>query len=874
MRLIQKLVFLLRAVFRRGELERQMETELAEHIESETADLMARGLSRAEAHKRAIATMGRVDAIKEECRDSRGVSGWEHWKQDISFGVRLLSRNRTFSCLALAMIALGIGSTTAVFSLIDGILIRPLPYPDPDRLFHVRYVDMRGPFAVLRANSQRADYAGHLGVRAFNATRREFPERLKGSEVSANFFRVLQSSPVLGRAFGEGDDRPGGQPVAILAHEFWMQRYAGRADVIGEQISLDEKSYEIIGVMPAGFRYPAPEANFWIPMRLDPRMLGEYWGSSGIYAFARLRTGATPASAESELRTWIPRIRAMFPWRMPDAWGRDTALVPLHDQLVAGAKTKNLLLLGVVTLVLLIAVINVANLLIGQAAARERELALRASLGATPDRLTKQLLTEATVLAMAGGMLGAILAVGQLTLLKHLLPADTPRLAEVVLNQRILAFSAAISIGSGFLFGLLPAWRVRTRQILTSSDGRSTLSPRSARTDALLVATEAAFATVLLVGAGLLLRTLWTMQEVNPGFRVESVVTAEVSLNRTTAASRERITSFSEQLRRKLGAYPGVTGVAAMNVLPLTPEMSVFTAAIEDHPRPPQEPQFVLWSTYVTPEHLETLGIRLLQGRGFTVTDRQGSEPVALISAATARRFWPKENPVGRHLRPVGLQEWRTVVGVVGDVRNYSISGPPAWVDGEVYLPLAQLFSLPRALSLVARVSGNSSTFEKQLPQMVNQLCGTCPVSKIARMESVVAAAVQAPRSTASLIGGFALLALMLAAAGIYGVVSHGVLRRTRELGLRLALGASRRRVAWLVIGSSLRYTFVGSMVGLAASWVLARWIKTLLYGVGEHDLASFSIAPVLLLTVAMIAVARPVLRALRIDPAESLREG
>lgn len=875
MRWIRKISLKWRAAILRHQVEREMEVELAEHVELETDDLIARGVPPDEARRRAMATMGRLDDIREECRDSRGTAGWDQFRQDVSFGVRLLVRNRTFSCMALATMALGIGSTTAVFSLIDGVLIRPLPFTEPDRLFHVHGTGMLGPFDTLRANSRLADYAGHLGVRAFTTTGREFPERLRGCEVSANFFPVLGVKPMLGRTFAEGDDRPGGLRVAVLSHAFWRQRYAARSDVMGEQLTLDEAGYEIVGVMPAGFRHPTAAVQFWVPMRLDPGAVGDYWGSGGVTVFARLRPGVTPEAADSELRAWIPRIRAMFPWRMPDAWGTDAGLTGLQDHVVAGARLRSLLLLGVVGLVLLIAIVNVANLMIGQAAARQREFALRASLGATPGRLARQLLTEAVILAVTGGLLGAALAFGQLTLLKQFLPPDTPRLAEVAIDERILAFSATISLGSGLLFGLLPAWRARRQRSLTAAeDGRSTLSAMGLRTDAALVMAETAFATVLLVGAGLLLRSVWTLLQVDPGFRTGSVVTAELSPNRAVIGSLEKTIDLYEQVRLKLVAYPGVTHVAATNVLPLTPELSAFTAAIEDHPRPQQEPQFSLWSTLATPEYLDALDIPLLQGRRFTTADRKGTERAVLISRAMARRFWPDRNPIGKRLRPIYASEWCTIVGVVGDIRNFGMTGPPDWVEGEVYFPMPQAYFTPRTLSLIARLDGDSGSFEKRLPGMIKEVCANCAVSRIGKMEAVVTGAMQGPRSLAWLVGGFALLALGLAAAGIYGVVNHGVVRRTRELGVRLALGASRGRVAWLIMGSSLQAALVGSVVGLSASLALARWVKSLLYGITEYDPVSFSISPVVLVTVAILASVIPVCRAIRIDPARSLREG
>ncbi len=801
-------------------------------------------------------------------------NSFEFLRQDVAFGARLLLKNRTFSLMAITTMALGIGSTTAVFSLVDGVLIRPLPYPNSDRLFDVSDVGMRGPFDTLRASSQVADYAAHLNLRPFTLTGGEWPERLQGSEVSANFFQVLDVRPLLGRLFSTGEDRPNAR-VVILSHAFWKERYAGGADAIGKQLLLDETVFRIIGVMPADFNYPAVPAKFWIPMTLDPRAIGDYWGSGGLMVVARLRNGASREAAASELRSWMPRIRGMFPWRMPDAWGTGAAFTPLKDHLIAGTRVKGLLLLGVVALVLLIAVVNVANLLIGRAAVRESEFALRASLGATPGRLARQLLTEAMLLATAGGFCGVMLAYWQLTLLKNLLPAETPRLADLTIDARVLAFTAVISLGSGLLFGLVPAWRMRNRQSLIAGDGsRATAGPAPLRASAILVMTEAAFATILLVGASLLLHSFSTMLKTDFGFQTASIITAELSPDRGAASSLSKTVLAYEQVRVKLASYPGVTNVAAMNVLPLTPEFSAFTAAIEDHLRPPQDPQYSVWSTSVTPTHLNTLGIRLLEGRGFTAADRQGSAPVVLIDRATARRYWPQQSAIGKHLRPVWENQWRTIVGVVEDVKSFSITGPPAWVEGEVYLPLGQAIAPPASLSLVVRIAGDPGAFEQNLPKAIKEVCANCAVSKITRMDTVVASAVQAPRSMAWLVGGFAFLAVGMAAAGIYGVVSHSVSRRTREIGVRLALGASRSRIAWLVLASSLSYTVLGIAVGLFASWALTRWIKTLLYEVHQHDALSFSIAPVLLITIAFCASFFPMYRAATIDPADSLREG
>jgi predicted permease len=362
------------------------------------------------------------------------------------------------------------------------------------------------------------------------------------------------------------------------------------------------------------------------------------------------------------------------------------------------------------------------------------------------------------------------------------------------------------------------------------------------------------------------------MLQVDPGFRAESVVTAQLSPNRDSYASLEKSLALFDQVRLKLLEYPGITRVGAANVLPLSPQFSPVASAIEDHPRPPQDPAFVLATTVITPDHLDTLGIRLLEGRYFTDADRRGAPLVALVSRATAHRFWPDTSPIGRRLKPVYDKEWRTIVGVVQDVKEVSLSGPPSYVDGSIYEPLAQLGGASGQLAIVARVAADPAPFERRLPAMIKDVCPNCAVSKIAPMQSVVSSAVEAPRSTAWLVAAFALLALGMAAAGIFGVVAHNVLRRTRELGIRVALGAGRPAIAWLIIGSSLRFTLLGAAIGLAASWPLVHLVHSLLFGIPEHDPISFALAPVALLLVAALSAALPARRATRIDPARSLR--
>ncbi|MBL8237388.1 MAG: ABC transporter permease [Bryobacterales bacterium] len=851
MRWLRIILLRWRSITRQRDLDHDLDAEFASHVEQETSDLIARGVPPSEARRLAVASLGRATAAREECRDARGVALWDEIAQDLKFSFRLFLRNRLFSAITLGTMALAIGSTSAVFGLFDAVLLRPLPFADPARLYDASSLGMRGPFDMMRANAKSADYAAHNGARAFNLAGKDWPERISGSEVSTNFFQTLGIPPALGRPFTASDHR-----AVILSHDLWLQRYAANPAIIGQSIALDEFPHEVVGVMPPGFSHPSPEIRLWTPLRLDPAKAGEYWGSGGVTVFARLRSGVSPAEAAAELRGWIPRIRQSFPWRMPDAWGADAALTPLRDHLVAGARLRSYLLLGVVALVLLIAVVNVANLLFGQAAARERELALRVSLGASPARLLRQMITEAVALALAAGAAGVLLAFQQLHLLKFVLPADTPRLAEAVIDLRVLAFTALISLGSGLLFGLLPAWQSHRLSRIPSAG-------------APLIFVESAFATILLVGAGLLLNSLWNLLAVNPGFQPDSIVTAELSPSRTLTSS-----ALWNQLQPNLAAYPGVRVAAAANTLPLTGEFSAFTAALEDHPRPAKDPQISLWHTSISVQHLDALRIPLLTGRAFTSADSAAAAPVVLISRSTAEKFWPGANPVGRRLRPVWEPKWRTIVGVVDDVKSFTLTGLPAWAEGHVYTPLPQSVGTPPKLGLLLRVDGDPAGLLKHLPRLVNEVCSQCAVSKISQMETIVAASAQASRSLASLVAAFALLALLLSAAGIYGVVNHGVLRRSRELGIRRALGARGTHLAWAVLRPSLFYSIAGAAAGLAASVTLSRMIQPLLFGVPAVDPFSFTVAPLVLVLAAAVATLPPLVRALRIDPARTLREG
>jgi len=871
MRSLRRIFLLLRAVFQRRRVERELDAELAAHLEAETAELIAAGLSPEQARRQARATMGSLPTISDQCRDARGTAGWDSLRQDVRFGARVLRRSPTFAAVSVLVAAIGTGSAVAGFSLVDQVLFRPLPYPQPERLVQIDGVGgMRGPFETLRSNARLARYAAHQGLTAFTAAADPWPERIEGSVVSANFFQVLGAAPILGRTFDEGEDRRGAPRVAVLSHRFWTERFVADPGVLGQGLTLDEHDYKIVGVMPPGFDFPAREARLWIPMQLDPEDQGAYWGASGLWVFARVVDGVGLAQAEAELRTWIPQIRDMFPWRMPDRWGAGAQMVDLKEALTGDARASLLLLFGVVVLVWMAAVVNVGSLVVGHATSRTREFALRSSLGASRTRLWRQLLTESALLAGLGGILGLAVAAGELLVLKRLLPSDVPRLLEASLDVRAVAAAFLATVLTATF--LAAASTGRGRGAAAAAD-RSTPPRGARRTNGALVTLEAAFAVVLLVGAGLLLRSLWEVLQVDAGFRVESVVTADLHPDQAGATSPEAGQALFDRVREQVRGLPGVEAVAAVYPRPLSEEVAAVTVALEDHPRPAKDPQLVFWSSAATEGLFEALEVPILHGRSITEADVAESPPVAWVTRATAERFWPGESPIGRRLRPVWEKEWRTVVGVVGDLKNYKITGPPDWVDGEIFLPLPQAVSQPKSLALVFRVAGPVGGLASELRDQAEAVCPGCAVSRFETMERVTARASKAPRSLAWLVAGFAGVALLLACAGVFGVVAQSLEVRSRELGVRVALGASRMRVAWLLLLPSLRQTLVGALIGLFAAWALSGSIRSLLFGIAPTDPIGFLAAPAALCLATAIGCAAPILRAIRTDPAQTLRE-
>jgi putative ABC transport system permease protein len=766
-----------------------------------------------------------------------------------------------------------------MFSVVSAILLRPLPYPGADRLLRLTGFYPKGAVVALQEMSRTMDVAGVGTDAELNLTGHGEAVRLHGSSVSANLFSMLGRGPALGRGFEDGDDRPGRDRIVLLSHALWQARFGGDPSTVGRTITVEGVDRRVVGVMPASFHFPTAATDLWIPLRLDPGNPEDYWGFGWMPLVARLRPGASLPQARDELRTLVGRIATMFPWPSP-SFNADATALPLQKDLVRDLRQKLLVLQAAVGIVLLIACANVASLLLSRAAARRKEMALRASLGASRGRILRQLLTESVALSLLGGALGVGLAQAAVSGLGAALPADARGFAVVGIDGAVLAFVTALSALSGLLFGLVPAASASRVDLsgTMKSGGQRAATSGGARLRASFIAAEVALAVVLAVGAGLLMRTLFGLVRVDPGFRPERTLSVRVSPNPSVCAERAACIAFYEGLLHRVQALEGVADVAAASALPLESGEPLLPVEMDGHPLVPAEGIApLLWAGAVTPEYFRVMGIPLLRGRAFDGTEGERTTPVVLVSAATARHYWPDEDPIGKRIRVVWDRDWRTVVGVMGDVRQYTLSGrTPKEITGAMYMPYPQAVALdrqiPRAMTLLLRSPLAPEAAASRLREIVASASPDVPVSDVRTLDAVVASSISEPRSMMWLFAGFAACALLLAAIGTYGVVAYSATQRTYEIGVRLALGATRTDVFRMVIGQSLRLVLVGLALGTGAALLLGRALSSFLYGVGPKDPVTFAAVAALLLLTAVLAGYLPGRRAAGTNPVRALR--
>ena len=868
------------SLFRRTQLDRDVDAEISFHLQLAMDENLQRGLDPAEARHQALLRFGGPQQAKEQHREARSLPFLETLLQDLRFAFRVLRKSPGFSVVSVLTLALGIGANTAIFSLVNGILLVPLPYPQPEKLVSITGTYPKGGVVAMREQMRTMDVAAYYEGHEFNLTGQGEPLRLTGTVVSAEFFSVLDARSELGRTFVPGEDIAGQDNYVVLSHALWQQRFASDPTVIGRSIQLEGVSRQVVGVMPPEFRFPSPKTQIWVPLHNDPRNTILYWADDFMPVIGRLRPGVTLEQARTEIRIFQSRVGALFPWTMPKAWNADVGVLPLRSGMVVDVRMRLLMLLGAVTLVVLIACVNVANLTLARSATREKEIAVRTALGAGRRRILSQLLTESVLLAGFGGLFGLVLAIKGFSSLKAILPADTPRLADVHIDWRVLVFTGGLAILTGLLSGLAPALQsARTAPTETlRSGGRAGTLPLSRRLRSGLVVAEIAFAVLLVTAAGLLIRSFWTLSHVNPGFRSEHILTARISPNQTFCNDSERCLAFYRTLLEQVRTSPGVDLVALVNTLPLGGRVAKRSLEIENHTPSPGQDQFPLfWLHVVTPDYFRVMGIPVLAGRAFTDADVSG-EPVAIIPAETARRFWPNQNAVGKHIHLLDDKSWRTIVGVTTDVRAYELQQTiPSWMKGVAYVPYNSSATLedrrmPADLTIVMRTSVDSSQMGTILREAVTGANPEAAVSEIKTMGAVLFDAVASPRSTALLFILFAALALALGSIGIYGVLSFLVANRTREIGIRMALGAQRREVLWSVLKEGGQTSLLGIALGIAAAFALMRVLSSELYGVSAADPLTFGSVAVIVAFVALLACYIPASRAMRVDPMVALR--
>ena len=869
----------LRSTLHRSRLESEMDAELRFHIQAYADDLIRSGVSADEAHRRARLEFGAIARAKEECREARGVRFSESLFQDVRFGARMLRKNPGFTLVAALTLALGIGANTAIFSLVNGILLVPLPYSHPEQLVTLTGTYPRGAFVAMRSQVHSMDVATYAEGHDFNLTGQGEPVRLSGAYVSAEFFSILGARPALGRTFLHGEDLAGQDNYVILSHALWRERFHSDPSLIGGSIALEGASREVLGVMPPDFRFPSPKTQIWVPLHNDSRSIPAYWGGDYMPVIARLHHGSTLAQVRSEIQLFQSRVGALFPWIMPADWNADISVIPLQNGLVADVRLRLLMLLAAVALVLLIACANLANLTLSRAATREKEVAIRAALGAGRIRILRQLLTESVVLASVGASMGLFIAAEGLALLKRLLPSDTPRLAAVHMDWRVLAFTAVLAVVSGIAFGLAPALH-GSRAALTeslNSASRGAAAFVSQRLRGALVASEVALAVLLVIAAGLMIRSFWALSHVNPGFAPAHLLTARLTPNPSFCDDAPRCLAFYRSLLDQLQSTPGIRGAAIINTLPLDGRIAKRSVELEGNELRAGDHIPLFWLNIVSPDYFRVMNIPLLEGRSFAPSDLE-SAPLAIITAETARRFFPNQSAVGRHLRLVDDKDWRTIVGVIPDVRAYDLQhNLPTWTNGTAYILYNSTAApenrrLPAEMTVALRTSLDDLQTGAEFSQIVASLNREIPVSDVRSMGAVLSQAAAAPASTTSLFVIFAAVALVLGLIGIYGVLSYLVSRRTREIGIRLALGAQRNAILWLILREGAKFSLLGIGIGVASAFALTRLLSGELYGISSTDPLTYAAVCVLMLAVTLAACYLPTRRAMRTDPLSALR--
>jgi putative ABC transport system permease protein len=809
--------------------------------------------------------------------------------QDLRYAVRMLLKNRGFTVVAVLTLALGIGANAAIFSVLDGVMLRPLPYPDIDRIMILGEASRSGQamsvswpnFEDWRAQNQVFEHLGIYRGAVVNLTGGDQPERLNGSNASSAVFKAVGIAPVTGRGFSPDEDRPGTERVVLISDRLWRNRFGADPGIVGRTLTLNGQPHTVIGIMPPSMRFPSRLTDVWLPFGLIVSTFPPRGAHPGLTAVGKLKAGVSYEQANAEMDTIARRLEQQYPQSNKNAM---VTVTPYYEQIVRNIRPALLVLIGAVAFVLLIGCANLANLMLAKADARQREIAIRAALGAERRRIVQQLLTESLLLAAIGGALGSLLATWGVKAFVASKPTTVPRIDLIAVDYRVLAFVAAISLATGIIFGLVPALRASSPDLLTSLKEavRGSAGVAGRRFRSALVVVEVGLAVVILVGSGLMVKSFARLMSVDPGFTPERVVTMRLTLPNAKYPDRAAWTAFHQNVMHRVAALPAIEAAGLNSAVPLEGGGAESPVIAEGGPMPsPDRPGTMCLFQASSPDYFRAMGIQLVKGRTFSDHDTAESTPVAVVDESLVRKLFPDSDPIGKRIafefsghsadsKPL----WREVIGVARHVRHYGIAGEPPFV--QVYTPFVQLPSwmIDRrpSMTLFARTRLAPEVLAGSIRREVASIDRDIPIYGVQTMGEYLAQDTEQPRLSVMLLSGFGVLALALAVVGIYGVMSYSVTQRTHEIGIRMALGATRRDVLGMVVGHGMMLTVVGVGIGLAASFAVTRALAAMLFQISPHDPSTFAAIAALLVFVAFAASYIPGRRATRVNPIEALR--
>jgi len=865
--------------------------ELESHVAMHTEEGIREGLSEDEARRRALMRLGGAEQARQAYRERVTLPRLENILRDVNFAMRQMRRKPGFTVTAVLTLALGIGANTVIYTLIDSILLRPLPYPQQNRLDYIGYGDgadagdasffPKGWIRALGQHSSAFSSISGFGANVeSNLAEGDTPERVFGARVMTNAMDTLGIHPAAGRFFNPDDAIAGHEQVAVISYGFWQQRFGLNPGAVGQKLLIDGVWRRIVGVMQEDVRFPYTDTQFLTPVTFTQSDPLDPWQIFDLRAFGRLRSGVTGLQAQAELRGLHNTLLPLFPWRMPDVWAAHMDVTPLLESETGAMRPRLLLLFGAVGLILLIACANVANLMLARATAREREIAVRGALGASGGRLIQQILVESVVLGVTSGVVGLAAAIASLRLFTGLLPADTPRIGAISLHPSDIFFTLGASVLAGLIFGLIPAVKMASFNLLTTLRmGSRTLSATGGRFNVsmMLVVAQIGLSVMVVTAAGLILHSLYKLSRVDPGFRTDHTVTAEVALDPSACGSQGQCKGFFDSLLERAQSIAGVQSVGLTDSLPLSGRDDNYVYDAQDHNRSPRQGALMATGRTISPGYFSVLGLTPMRGRLLDGQDASGASHAVVINEHMARHLWPNQNPLGKKLIEVDDEPtpatWDAskisiVVGVVHNAREGNLAGG---YGDEIFLPMTPTRQNPVMYALLRTHTTTAETADA-LRNAVAEINALTPVSRIRTMNEVVAKSVAAPRALAVLLIGFGALAVIIGAVGVYSLIAYIVSWRTREIGLRLALGAQRWQIVMAVVRQSVLLAAAGCAAGLIGAALLGRVLRGFLFEVSAIDPVTYCAVPLVMLLVALLAAWVPARRAAAVDPMEALR--